>query len=173
MGIELPEGLQKVIGVVQGLMDVIQGVQTIMEVFGTSSMTANTTMLSANTAALGALTSTVAANTAAVTASTVTPSIFAGGGIVHAAGGFRVPGHSFSGDRVPALLNSGELVLNTGQQEVVAQALINNNGGGRTYSGSDYVSGQNVFIGTNNYLRGSGQGQLVTTRMLRQYGLIH
>lgn len=173
MGIELPEGLQEVIGVVQGLMDVIQGVQTILEVFGTSSMTANTAMLSGNTAALGALTGVVAANTAAVTANTVTPSLFAGGGIVHAAGGFRVPGHSFSGDRVPALLNSGELVLNTGQQEIVAQALMNNNGGGRTYSGNDYVSGQNVFIGTNNYLRGSGQGQLVTTRMLRQYGLIH
>ena len=42
--------------------------------------------------------------------------IFSTGGIVHAAGGVMVPGNSFSGDRVPALLNSGELVLNKAQQ---------------------------------------------------------
>ena len=45
---------------------------------------------------------------------------FSSGGIakpVHAAMGTIVPGDSYSGDRVPAMLNSGEMVLNPAQQK--------------------------------------------------------
>lgn len=97
---------------------------------------------------------------------------WAGGGVVHANSGLLVPGNHFSGDMVPSMINSGELILNQAQQGNLAsqlQAASMINGGG----GHDYVSGQNIYLGTNNYLKGSGQGQLVTTRMLRQYGLIN
>ena len=172
MGIKLPDGVSKVLGGIQGLMTVIQGVQSIISVFNTTTATTQALSQNANTAAITALTGAVIANTAAVTTNTITPSIFAGGGVVHAASGY-VGGSHFSGDLVPALLNSGELVLNQAQQgnlasQLMAASMINGGGGG----GHDYVSGQNIFLGTNNYLKGSGQGQLVTTRMLRQYGLI-
>ena len=93
------------------------------------------------------------------------------GGIVHAATGMVVPGN-FGYDAVPSLLTSGELVLNRAQQGVLSSALQANSLAGNV-SQSGYVSGQNIFVGTNNYLKGSGQGQLVTTKMLRQYGLIN
>lgn len=93
------------------------------------------------------------------------------GGIVHAATGMVVPGN-FGYDAVPSLLTSGELVLNRAQQGVLSSALQANSIAGNV-SQSGYVSGQNIFVGTNNYLKGSGQGQLVTTKMLRQYGLIN
>ena len=51
-----------------------------------------------------------ALNTAAIVAQTIKG--FQQGGIV--------PGSSFSGDRVPALVNSGELILNRAQQGVIA-----------------------------------------------------
>ena len=52
-------------------------------------------------------------NTAAIVAQTIKG--FQSGGIV--------PGSSFSGDRVPALVNSGELILNRAQQGVIAGEL--------------------------------------------------
>ena len=54
------------------------------------------------------------------------PPVFAAGGIV--------PGNSFSGDNVPALVNSGEMILNQGQQQTLF-GIANGNkpqGGGTT-----------------------------------------
>ena len=98
--------------------------------------------------------------------------IFSTGGIVHAAGGVMVPGNSFSGDRVPALLNSGELVLNKAQQYNLASQLEgeSNQGGGAPML--PYVSGDKIILGANNFLKGAGKGELVTTSYLRQKGLI-
>ena len=98
--------------------------------------------------------------------------IFSTGGIVHAAGGVMVPGNSFSGDNVPALLNSGELVLNKAQQFNLASQLEGdgNQGGGTPML--PYVSGDKIILGANNFLKGAGKGELVTTSFLRQKGLI-
>ena len=98
--------------------------------------------------------------------------IFSTGGIVHAASGVMVPGNSFSGDRVPALLNSGELVLNKAQQYNLASQLEgeSNQGGGAPML--PYVSGDKIILGANNFLKGAGKGELVTTSYLRQKGLI-
>ena len=64
---------------------------------------------------------------------------------------------------VPALLNSGELVLNKAQQGNLASQLSGRNSG---YAAQPYVSGEMILLGTNNYLRRSGQGEIVTTKML-------
>jgi hypothetical protein len=133
IGITIPQEIQSVIGILQGITTILTAIQTINSI-----------------------------------------KFWAGGGVVHANSGLLVPGNHFSGDMVPSMINSGELILNKAQQgnlasQLQAASMINGGGGG----GHDYVSGQNIFLGTNNYLKGSGQGQLVTTRMLRQYGLIN
>ena len=48
---------------------------------------------------------------------------FSRGGIAKAARGMIVPGHSYEGDKVPALLNSGEMVLNSQEQKAMFVAL--------------------------------------------------
>ncbi len=97
--------------------------------------------------------------------------LFSTGGIVHAAGGVMVPGTSFSGDRVPALLNSGELVLNKAQQGVLAAELEDGNRAGGVPM-IPFVTGDKIILGANNFLKGAGKGELVTTSYLRQKGLI-
>lgn len=70
---------------------------------------------------------------------------------------------------VPALLNSGELVLNKAQQGNLAAQLSGGQGG---YAAQPYVNGEMILLGTNNYLGRSGQGEVVTTKMLKSMGLI-
>lgn len=77
MGIKLPEGLQKTVGMMQSLISVIQSVQSVVQMFATSSQAANTIAVGANTVALGALTGAISANTAV----SAIP-FFAGGGVV-------------------------------------------------------------------------------------------
>ena len=109
----------------------------------------------------------------AIQAISTTKFLFSTGGIVHAAGGVTVPGNSFSGDNIPALLNSGEVVLTRAQAGVIADALGEGNGnqGGGTPM-LPYVSGDKIILGANNFLKGAGKGELVTTSYLRQKGLI-
>lgn len=173
IGIKLPDGMQKMLTVMQGVTSVIQGVQTVISVFSTSTQSANTAAVMANTGTMTALIAALTANTAALSVNTTSNFIpFATGGIVHAAGGVMVPGNSFSGDRVPALLNSGELVLNKAQQYNLASQLEgeSNQGGGTPML--PYVSGDKIILGANNFLKGAGKGELVTTSFLRQKGLI-
>ena len=164
MGIKLPEGVQDVLNGIQGAMSIIQGVMSIIEVFSTSTVTAQITATTANTAMMGALTAAIGANTAALGVNSATSLIpFARGGVVHAAGGFMVPGNRYSGDNIPALLDSGEVVLNRAQAGVIASDLqgIGHQQGG---VGTPYVSGEQIFLATNNYLRRSGRGELLTAR---------
>jgi hypothetical protein len=109
----------------------------------------------------------------AIQAISTTKFLFSTGGIVHAAGGVTVPGNSFSGDNIPALLNSGEVVLTRAQAGVIADALGEGNGnqGGGTPM-LPYVSGDKIILGANNFLKGAGKGELVTTSYLKQKGLI-
>lgn len=184
LGIKLPEGVNKLVSSMQGVTSIIQGVQTLLSVFGSSTMSVEIASQNANTSALMANTSALIANSASNNTDAVIEgvkgvmSIFSGGaagkhngGIVHAATGAIVPGHHFSGDNVPALLDSGELVLNRAQQGNLASQL--EGGGSETTTPlRPYVSGQDVFLGTNNYLRGAGLGEIVTTRMLQRMGLM-
>lgn len=118
MGIDLGEDVNRVLSAISGVTQIISGVSSVIELFSTSSQTANTIALTANTTAIAAL-------TAAVSTNTITSFLpfFAGGGVVRAANGFEVPGNHFSGDMVPALLNSGEVVLNRAQVGVLGSSL--------------------------------------------------
>lgn len=87
--------------------------------------------------------------------------MFGNGGIVHAANGFVVPGMSYSGDKVPALLNSGELVLNRAQQGNLAAQLSD---AMPSESSSSLISGEQILIVMNNYLRRIGRGEILTTK---------
>ena len=92
---------------------------------------------------------------------------FANGGIV--------PGNSFN-DQLRTSdygISSGELILNRAQQGVIADALSSDNpsGNGGT-GGQPYVMGETVYLGVNNHLRRNGQGEIVTTSMLRKRGIL-
>lgn len=146
MGFKLPEEIDQAIGVINGVTSVIEGVNTVISVFGNTAMTANTAALVANTTALYA--------------NTAIPSIFAGGGVVHAASGFMVPGNSFSGDNVPALLNSGEVVLNKAQAGVLAHEL--QGGGMKDIKLSAKLAGGDIILSIDRTLMVQGKGQMAT-----------
>ena len=126
IGLDIPEGFNKMLGGMQAILTVLEAIQTIDTVGNI----------------LG---------------------IFSNGGVVRAAEGWSgvVPGNRFSGDQVPALLNSQELVLNTAQTGRVASAL---QGAQSSNSGTPYVDGEKIYLGVNNYLRRSGKGEIVTAR---------
>lgn len=163
IGLKMPESVERGIQIIQGLMSIIQGVQTVIQVFSTGSQTANTVAVTANTAAATANTATMAALITALQINTATGMIpfLAGGGVVHAARGMRVPGNYMSGDQVPAMLNSGEVVLNRAQTGNIASQLAEGGQAGYTPS---HVSGEQIYIAMNRYLKRSGKGEIVTWR---------
>ena len=142
IGIELPQEVDQVLGVINGVSQIISGVGTIISIFGSAAITANTTAVGLNTAAIGGLIAALEFNTA-----TNFIPFFAGGGIVpafaqdglisRAAGGMMIPGNSMSGDRLRLPVdggrgmigvNSGELILNRAQQGVIAAELEGGSG---------------------------------------------
>ena len=88
--------------------------------------------------------------------------------VAHFAEGGIVGGNDYT-DNTPIMVSSGELILNKAQQGNLASQLQEGKAG--SAPGLPFVNGQNIFLGTNNYLKGSGQGQLVTTQMLRSKGI--
>ena len=87
--------------------------------------------------------------------------IFRNGGIVpHAAGGFVIPGDDYA-DRTLIAASSGELILNKAQQGAVASMLSQKEQG---YGSQPYVSGEQIYLGLNNYLRRTGRGEMLTAR---------
>ena len=88
---------------------------------------------------------------------------------VHSLTGFAdggiVPGNSYSGDNLHTAdygINSGELILNKAQQNSIAQQLEEGERGGG--SSIPYVTGEVIYLGLNNYLKGAGYGEIVTSR---------
>jgi hypothetical protein len=71
---------------------------------------------------------------------------FSGGGIVG--------GTSYTGDRLTARVNSGEMILNATQQRSLFQML---NGGGSTGGGSSVVRGEDIYLVLRNYGRRTGK----------------
>ena len=124
----------------EGLKQVIGGIQAVTSILTTIS----------------AIVSTIQAFSAAGAIP-----LFAHGGIVHAANGF-VPGNDHT-DNIPVMVSSGELILNKAQQGNLASQL-QNAGGNAGASAQPYVSGEQIYLGLNNYLRRSGMGELLTAR---------
>jgi len=83
----------------------------------------------------------------------------------YAEGGI-IPGNSFTGDRLTANVNSGELILSRAQQDTIATQLTasDSQAGGGGVNARPYVSGEQIFLGLNNYLRASGRGEIITSR---------
>ena len=178
MGIELPQAIQDGVNTMQGMIQTINGIQTIAHGLGTTApaliQAAATGVQSAIALLIQALNINTASNSAAATsnvAKTAIDIMMAHGGVVpRAASGYTVPGTHYSGDVTPVLANAGEVILTRAQ----AGNLVSQLPSDQTQSSSSrpYVSGQDIFLGTNNYLKGIGQGGLVTTRFLQQRGLI-
>lgn len=91
------------------------------------------------------------------------------GGVVKAAGGYRVPGN-WGFDAVPALLTSGETVLTRAQAGNLAAQLGERDRGGVEMQ--PFVDGEKIFLGMNNTSKRMGKGEIVTTSMLRSLGLM-
>ena len=179
LGVELPEGVGKVLNVLQGVTEVINGVNAIIQSTQVGAIVANTAAVTANTAALGGSTVAGAAGGAAglaglagglgtaglvVGGAALLGSIFGlfhNGGIVRAANGYTVPGN-YGYDAVPAMLTSGELVLNRAQQGVLADALQSGGGNGNLRL-ETYVSGRDLRIVLNNESQGRLKGKYVTS----------
>lgn len=115
--------------------------------------------------AVAAAASVLAAILSSVAAAKASAGKYAEGGII--------PGTSFSGDKLTANVNSGELILNRAQQNNIAAQLTAGGARGSEQANTpSYVSGENIVLGVNAHLRRAGQGEIVTTAMLKRYGII-
>lgn len=88
---------------------------------------------------------------ASVLAAVINIPKFAHGGIV--------PGGSYVGDLVPAMVNSGEMILNNRQQANLFSLL--NNGGGKGQQvvsiGNPKVRGSDIYLSLKNYMKSTGK----------------
>ena len=142
MGIEMPKELQNILGVLTGISSIMSGITALL------------TLIQIDTKATA-----IASTTDAIIP-------FANGGVVMAAGGTLV-GNSFSGDNLRGIdpsgqiygLNAGEVVLNRAQVGVLANELTRGESS-EGYSPS-YVSGEQIYITLNRYLRRTGRGELM------------
>lgn len=142
LGVEIPEGLQGIIGGVQGMMSILTGIYSVVSIIEALQ---------------------------AVKSLPLFPSFSHGGVIGRAAAGMLIPGNSNSGDnlRLPMMdgsgfigVNSGELILNKSQQNNLANAL--EGGGLQGMNLSAQVSGEQILLVANRTLRRKGKGELVT-----------
>lgn len=80
----------------------------------------------------------------------------------YAEGGI-VPGNSFSGDRLTANVNSGELILNRAQQSAIAAQLSRGNSMQNMHLTAT-IKGTDIQLALNNTARQQGRGTYVTAR---------
>lgn len=115
-------------------------------------------------ASLAAIAAAVAATVGIIATITSLTKGFHHGGVVHAALGAVVPGGNYSGDLVPAMLNSGELVLNQAQQGNLASQL-NDAGTLRNLQLTTQLNGEDILLAIDNHGRRTGKGELVTSNI--------
>lgn len=132
LGIKIPDSINQVLGVMQGISTILSGIASL-----------------------------VATIEAISTIDTLIPG-FAGGGVAKAAKGLVVPGRHFSGDMVPAMLNSGETVLSSAQTNAVVSQL-QHSGLGNLHLSTE-LSGESIRIVLNNNNRRRGKGEVMTTK---------
>lgn len=131
MGIELPEGLNQVVGAIGGVIGVLQSIMMIVNAI--QAVQEVGTFLG----------------------------LFNNGGIVpHAQNGINVVGgNHYSGDVTPILANAGEVVLNRSQVSTLASAL--QSPGMQNMKLEATVSGEQLRFVLNNNGRRTGRGEYV------------
>ena len=134
MGIEIPEEISRAFGILQTMSSVLTAILTI------------TTLIKGEQEI----------QTGASIFKAIFP--FAAGGVVRAAGGYEVPGN-YGYDAVPALLSSGELVLNKSQQGVLA-ASLQDSAAGRSQNLLAKVKGTDLIVMLDRTGRMTGKGEL-------------
>lgn len=156
------------IEVMSNLMSMVNGIT----VEGANSWTAwLTNVLQATSTAIVAIRSVVAAKTAEGAAAAgasaaasgpfgwlmIAPAIMSAlaafAAIPQFANGGIVGGSSYFGDKLLARVNSGEMILNQGQQ---ARLLSMTNGGNVRVSGDVRLNGKDIYISLRNYMNSSG-----------------
>lgn len=169
MGIEIPNEIQSVIGVVNGISTILIGISTLLTL--------------------------IDAKQDVQTFTSIIPFYARGGKVPHAATGYFVGGNRRSGDTTHIMANAGELVLNESSQNSLAADILQARGliesinmlygignpmlsmstqsalGGQMRDGGigtlkleAYVKGEQLHLVHNRFLRRSGQGELVTWR---------
>ncbi|MGX8696414.1 MAG: hypothetical protein ACSW8D_08520, partial [Prevotella sp.] len=169
MGIEIPNEIQSVIGVVNGISTILIGISTLLTL--------------------------IDAKQDVQTFASIIPFYARGGVVPHAATGYFVGGNRRSGDTTHIMANAGELVLNESSQNSLAADILQARGliesinmlygignpmlsmstqsalGGQMRDGGigsikleAYVEGERLHLVHNRFLRRSGQGELVTWR---------
>lgn len=145
LGVEIPEGLSKTIGVLQTMSGILTGILTI------------TTLIQATETANGGF--DVLTGLAKVGLMAI--GMNHGGIVPKAANGYYVPGNSYSGDSTLIAANAGELILNRSAQGNLASQL--EGGGMRNLNLTATISGEQIRLALNNYGRRTGNGELITT----------
>jgi hypothetical protein len=168
LGVEIPEGIAKTIGVIQTISGILSAILAITTVISAASQ----------------------ANATANWIDALIP--FAHGGKVpRAASGYFVQGTRRSTDTTPILANAGELVLNESSQDNLAlgirsaESLLNTidryqdsimrgsqmgnaasymPGNNAAAGGPPYITGEIIYMGLSAYLESSGRGEIVTSR---------
>lgn len=133
LGIDLPQSIQNVTNGLSSIISIVSGIATIVAAIQTLQTIQTST--------------------------SIIPGM-SRGGVVHAAGGTVVPGNHFSGDLIPAMIQSGEVVLNKAQAGVLAHELEGPKNNAMRLE--TYVSGRDLKIVLNNDSEARGQGRFVT-----------
>ena len=143
MGIELPEGITAMIEGIQTVISIISSIMTLVTLISTIQSVKSIPIIGwalANGGIIGGA---------------------RGRRPIHAATGTIVPGNNYSGDRVPALVNSGELILNRAQQGNIASQL--QGGGMQNMNLQAIVTGEQLRFILNTNSRRRGKGEYVTS----------
>ena len=179
MGLKVPDELNQMISVMQGLCTIIQSVQTIISLFSTTTATAQLIATNTNSLALGLLTEAVWANVATnlipFANGGIVPAFanggivnndnrqhFAYGGIVHKAANGFIGGNHYSGDLVPIAVNSGELILNRAQQGNLASQLSDTGISGMTLKTK--VRSKDIEFILNRDAHDTSRGKFLTSK---------
>ena len=139
LGIELPAGLSELLGGFQAFTSILSGIASIVAVIAGIQVAKATPVI-------GWLLARGGTNR--------------NGRIIHAATGYTVPGNFMSGDQVPAMLNSGETVLNKAQTAHLENELTNNQPRAMRVNGR--ISGHDIVLAADRSLAQEGKGHIVT-----------
>lgn len=138
MGIKVPEGIERMIAITQGVSTILAGISALVALIQIDTK----------------VTAAASVSDAAIP--------FAMGGIVRQAAGGMLAGHHYSGDNVPVLVNSGELILNRAQQGNIASQLTNSGIGNIQLEA--VIEGEDIRLAVRNANRRRGRGEYVTTK---------